>query len=828
MIKEFQNTAIMVGERNISYSQLLDYINLFSKYTPQNKGDKTLIFSENREGWIFAFFSVWQNKGVAVPVDASSTVSDVLYILKDCQPQCIWTSKQCLSVAQEAVKESGLDIQILLIDDYEQAACPQREGKLYIQEDDIFTAENKDMALIIYTSGTTGSPKGVMISYANLYANCHSVTVDVPIFDNTRRTLILLPLHHVLPLVGTVIMPILAGGGVAICPTLSGPDIMDTLVKGKIAIFVGVPRLWTTIYLGIKKKIDASPVARALFKLCEVAKSPKLSRFIFKAVHQKLGGNLTYCVSGGASLDTEVGNGLRTLGITMLEGYGMTETAPIISFTHPGDVIPGCVGLPMSTVDVKIVNGEICVKGPNVMLGYYNRPEETAQVIDKDGYVHTGDLGYLDELGRIHITGRSKEIIVLSNGKNIQPAELEFKLEKYDQYVKEVAVTQDGDMLRAIIVPQEEWAKNLSDQEVEEQLKRLVIEPYNLTVVNYKKLMSIFVYRGSLPRTKLDKLQRFKLKDLIKDAGKAEAQPTQQRAANETPEMKILREYIEEEKKVAVKPTSHIETDLAFDSLDCVGLEGFIERTFGVQMKSSTFAQYANVQEIANYIAQYKTRTEVENTDWQAILSSDTSYLNIASTWAIHTKVVKLMHEFLKKHNDLEVKGIENIPLEGQFIIAPNHQSAIDGNICVAGLNTQTLRNTYYYATEEHIQGYPLQLMARHNNVILMQHQNLKDSILRMAKVLRQGKNLVIFPEGRRTEDGKMQTFKKTFAILSKELNVPIVPVRIEGAYEAMPRGTKRLSKHKITVTYLPVVKPTSEQTYEQLSDQVRDTILAK
>ena len=140
-------------------------------------------------------------------------------------------------------------------------------------------------------------------------------------------------------------MPILAGGGVAICPTLSGPDIMDTLVRGKIAIFVGVPRLWTTIYLGIKKKIDASPVARALFKLCEVAKCPKLSRIIFKAVHQKLGGNLTYCVSGGASLDTEVGNGLRTLGITMLEGYGMTETAPIISFTHPGDVIPGCVGL---------------------------------------------------------------------------------------------------------------------------------------------------------------------------------------------------------------------------------------------------------------------------------------------------------------------------------------------------------------------------------------------------------------------------------------------------------------------------------------------------
>ncbi|MBR6170758.1 MAG: AMP-binding protein [Bacteroidaceae bacterium] len=828
MIKEYQNIAIMVGERNISYSQLLDYINLFSTYTPQGKGDKTLVFSENREGWIYAFFSIWQNKGVAVPVDASSTVSDVVYILKDCKPQCIWTSKERLSVAEEAVKESGMPIKILLIDDYEQVSCPQKEGKLYIQEDGIFTAENKEMALIIYTSGTTGSPKGVMISYANLYANCHSVTVDVPIFDSTRRTLILLPLHHVLPLVGTVIMPILAGGGVAICPTLSGPDIMDTLVKGKIAIFVGVPRLWTTIYLGIKKKIDASPVARALFKLCEVVNSPKLSRIIFKAVHQKLGGNLTYCVSGGASLDTEIGCGLRTLGITMLEGYGMTETAPIISFTRPGDVIPGCVGKPMSTVDVKIVNGEICVKGPNVMLGYYNRPEETAQVIDQDGYVHTGDLGYLDELGRIHITGRSKEIIVLSNGKNIQPAELEYKLEKYDQYVKEVAVTQDGDMLRAIIVPKEEWAANLSDAEVEEQLKRLVIEPYNLTVVNYKKVMSLSVFRGALPRTKLDKLQRFKLKDLIKDIDKAEAHPLEKPQTNETLEMKILRKYIEEEKKVIVKPTSHIETDLAFDSLDCVSLEGFIERTFGVQIKSGTFAQYANIQEIADYIAQYKTRSEVENIDWHSILSSDTSSLNIASTWRIHTKVVHLMHKFLRNHNDLEINGIENLPLGGQFIMAPNHQSAIDGNICTAGLSDYTLRNTYYYATEEHIKGYLLQLIARHNNVILMQHQNLKDSILRMAKVLKMGKNIVIFPEGARTHDGQMQTFKKTFAILSKELDIPIIPVRIEGAYEAMPRGTKHLGRNKITVTYLPVIKPTEDITYQQLSDKVRNAILGK
>ncbi len=834
MIKEFDNIAIMAGERQVSYKQLLDYINLYAQQTPKDTAEtrtadaigKTIIFSENRVGWIFAFFSVWQNRGIAVPVDASSMVDDLVYIMRDCKPSYIWTSREKLPIVNEAISIVGQDIKVLIINDYEEAECFPRGEKTEIEKDNIFVPENHTPALIIYTSGTTGSPKGVVLSYANLYANMYSVTYHVPIFRPDRRTLILLPLHHILPLVGTVVLPILGGGGVAICPSMSGPDIMETLAKGKIAIFVGVPRLWQTLYNGIKKKIDERAITRMLFNICAKVNNPALSRKVFGAVHKKLGGHLAYCVSGGAALDTEIGEGLRTLGITMLEGYGMSETAPIISFTRPGDVIPGCVGLPMPSEEVKIVDGEICVKGPNVMLGYYNRPEETAQVIDKDGFVHTGDLGFIDDLGRIHITGRSKEIIVLSNGKNVQPNEIEYKIEKYDDKVKEVAVTQDGDLLCAIIVPQDEWAKNLTDAEMEEILKRQVIEPYNRGVVNYKKIKSIIVYHGALPRTKLEKLQRFKLKDIIN--GQTIAAPAKEENVQEqamTKEYAILKQFIENEKKMTIKPTDNLETDLAFDSLDCVSLQGFVEQTFGIVIKADEFIKFENVQAIADHIAVRKTRSEMEETNWHSILAGDSSNLELP-TGSLVTTSESIFRLFLKVHNHLEIKGKENIPADGNFIIAPNHQTFLDGQICVAGLDNKALRDTYYYATEEHVRGAVVVYFANRLNIVRMERRNLKNSILKLGEVLKKGKNLVIFPEGRRTEDGNIGVFKKTFAILSKELQVPILPVRITGGYEAMPRGKKFPNTHKIVVEYLKPVMPEQNESYEQISDKVKSAIL--
>jgi len=822
---DLNKKAIIAKDHDVTYSELLQRVAQFARKTPKGKQTKTVIFSENREGWAYAFFSVWLNEGIAVPVDASSTAGDVAYILNDCKPDAVWVSKEREAVLGEAIKEASVETKVLIIDDYESLSLQEEQPCSILPWSALSEPDNNDTAIIIYTSGTTGSPKGVMLSYANLKANIHSVSYDVPIYSEKRRALVLLPLHHVLPLMGSLIAPLYMGGGIAISPSLSGPDIMDTLCRGQVGIMIGVPRLWQTLYAGIKKKIDQSPAARMLFTLCGVVKSRTFSRLVFGSVRKKMGGHIDYLVSGGAALDKEIGEGLRTLGLDVLEGYGMTETAPIIAFTRPGDIIPGCSGLPLPGVDCKLVDGELCVKGPNLMKGYYNRPEETAEVIDSDGYLHTGDLAEFDSVGRITITGRTKELIILSNGKNVQPSEIEYKLEKYDKLVKEAAVVQDGDKLRAIIVPQPSWASTLTDSEAAVALKRDVLEPYNRTVSAYKKIMSVLVYRGELPRTRLDKLQRFKLGDILKEGQGARSKEREAMPEPDFEEYLLLKRFIESEKGVKVNAADHVETDLALDSLDKISLQTFIENTFGTSVGVDEMPGFPSIEALARHVAAEKTKMEAEDVDWHQLLHAPVDNLPLPTAGFAYRFMSRLFKCFFRLYNSLTIKGQENIPAKGACIIAPNHQSYADGPLVLSGMPWSMLGEYFFYATEEHVRGDSRRNMAAKSNVIVMERANLKNSILKLAKVLREGHRVVIFPEGARTHDGQTVPFKKTFAILAKELDVPIVPVCISGAFDALPRGSAFMRPKHIDVTYLTPLNPTKENTYEELAQRTEEVI---
>ena len=832
---DLNKIAIIASKHDVTYGELLQRVAQFARKTPKGKETKTVIFSENREGWAYSFFSVWLNEGIAVPVDASSTASDVAYILNDCRPDAVWVSKEKEPVLREALSLlNSQEPSVFIIDDYEGLSLQDEPVTSILPWSALSEPDNSDTAVIIYTSGTTGSPKGVMLSYANLKANVNSVSYDVPIYTERRRALVLLPLHHVLPLMGSLIAPLYMGGGIAICPSLSGPDIMDTLQRGQVGIMIGVPRLWQTLYVGIKKKIDQSLVGRLLFALCSAAKCRPLSRLVFSSVRKKMGGHIDYCVSGGAALDKEIGEGLRTLGLDVLEGYGMTETAPIIAFTRPGDYIPGCSGLPLPGVECKLVDGELCVKGPNLMKGYYNRPEETQAVIDSNGYLHTGDLAQFDTVGRVTITGRTKEIIVLSNGKNVQPSEIEYKLEKYDKLVKEAAVVQDGDMLRAIIVPQPAWAATLTDSEVTARLKREVLEPYNMTVSAYKKIMSVLVYRGELPRTRLEKLQRYKLGAILKEEQGARSKEHERVPEPDSEEYRLIKNFIESEKGIKVHAADHIETDLALDSLDKVSLQSFIESTFGTSVSVEEMPGFPNVEALARHVAAQKTRMEAEDVDWHQLLNGPVDNLPLPTAGFAHRFVSRLFKGFFCLYNCLKIKGKENIPAKGACIIAPNHQSFADGPLVLSGIPWNEIGEYYFYATEEHVRGERRRRMAAKSNIIVMERANLKSSILKLAKVLREGHRVIIFPEGARTHDGGTVPFKKTFAILAKELAVPIIPVCIRGAYEALPRGSRFMRPKHIEVTYLPAIngarsmeQGAGELSYEELTKQTQDAIEA-
>lgn len=821
LINEYDNhVAIIAGENKISFDEMFRRITLFADHSPKTPGAKTIILSENREGWIYAMYGVFENKGIVVPVDATCTSHDIAYIINDCTPEAVWTSKKKYDLVAQGIKESGRELKINLIDNYEYAPLTDEQPALTEYAED-------DVALICYTSGTTGSPKGVMLTYKNMMANVRSVAVEVNIYNQDIRAIILLPLHHVLPLMGCVFVPMWTGGGVGISPSLTAPDIMKTLQDDHIGIMIGVPRLWQLLFNGIKKKLDSNPITKFMYWSCAKVGNRKFSKIIMSAVHKKMG-NVRFLISGGAPLDKDTAFGLKTLGFDLLEGYGMTETAPIITFTRPGCLIPGCAGQPMPSVEVKFVDGELCARGDNLMKGYYNRPQETADVIDSDGFIHTGDLGHMDEEGHVFITGRKKEILVTPGGKNINPVEIEFKLEKYDDYIKEVAVTLQGENLTAVIVPQDDIARSMTDEEIEQLMKEKVIQAYNTDTAPYKKIVSVYIYKGDLPRTKMEKLQRFKVQALV-ESGQHKAQRQDDFVEPSFEEYQVLKEYLLEEKKLdQVRPTDHLETDLGLDSLDKISLQGFLEQTFGLKITADDISKFKSVQELAEHVSDYKTRIEISQTDWKSLLKENTNSVKIPHMWWTGPVIAHTFGKFLKSHNGFTSKGLENIPVSGPYIIAPNHQSYMDGLIVPAVMSTKAISNSYFYAKSQHVREGWKKYLAGHHNIIIMDMSSLSESIQQLGEVLKTGHNLCIFPEGTRTKTGRVGQFKKTFAILSKELDIPVIPVAIKGAFEAMPKGSKKLGKHPIEVEFLPPMKPTAQQSYEDFANSVQQVIVEK
>jgi long-chain acyl-CoA synthetase len=812
IIQSGSKTALRIGEKAVSYSKLIQKTHLVSEKIA-NKQGRAIIFSENREAWTYAFLAVWNVGMVPVPVDFMSVAADVQYVLNDSKPSIIFSSEKCLPVLEKALQGTTLSPEIILLDSLEEPTTKQFPSELHLG------INPEDTAVIIYTSGTTGKSKGVMLSFKNLQANIDAVCSEIGIFTPDDRVLMLLPLHHILPLMGTLIMPLSVGCTIAMSPSMASEDIVRTLKDNKITMIIGVPRLYSSIRKGIMDKVAKSIVAKMLFAVASRVNSLKFSRIVFSSVHKKFGGSVKYMVSGGAALDTSVFKDFRTLGFEILEGYGMSEAAPMISFNHPGKTKQGSAGIVLSCVNAEIRDNEFVVSGPNVMQGYFEKPDETSEVI-KDGWLYTGDLGHIDENGFIYITGRKKEIMVLSNGKNINPSEIEEQLEAISPVIKEAGVFQDGDRIRAIIVPDNIKKQEFQIDNIEKYLLKEVIQVYNHSVVPYKMIVQLTVSEKELPRTRLGKIQRFLLPSMAVE----QTQQEQPQEEIRLEEYVMLKDYIKQEKKIDVKPNDHLIMNIGLDSLERVGLQVFIETSFGISIEMEQLTKFENILELSHYLHEHKKHTSIEFINWSNILKQKI-HLKLPSTWITSNIMVKMSHMFFKVFFRYKAKGAYHIP-QGPCIIVANHQSFLDGLFVAAHLKYSQMRKTFFYAKEKHVSNSFLKFLANRNNIIVMDlNNNLKESIQKMAEVLKTEKNLIIFPEGTRTKDGSLGDFKKTFAILSCELNVPVIPVSIHGAFEAMPRGRVFPTPfRRIKVDFLSPVYPGSH-SYESLSELVRSNI---
>ena len=804
------------NDKKINYTELVNNVKYYSEnVVTAGKDDFGLILMENRPEWIYTYFALWDRKAVPIALDSTSNGKEILYILEDSGPKFIICSDETEKNVKEAVSLYDKDqVTIINVDSH-----LIDENKMEIIKKGDFELENPEgdsIATMLYTSGTTGFPKGVMLTFNNLSSELEGLEKK-DLLEPTDQILALLPFHHVLPLTATVLIILKYQASIVFVKKIASKEILEALDKNNVTALVGVPRVFKLFYDGIKQQIDSKFITRTIYKLMTKIKSFKIRRKVFVKVHEKFGGELTFIVSGGAKLDPEIGEFYETLGIYVQEGYGLTETSPVIAVNTRKERKIGTVGKKLDNIEAKIVDEELWVKGPIVMKGYYNKPEKTAEVITEDGWFKTGDLASIDDEGYITIRGRRNSMIVLSNGKNIDPEKLENKvIEKSKKLIKELGVFGHNDKLVAIIVPDLLECRKQGITNIKAYIKNIV-EDYNLTVHNYEKILDYKLYEEELPKTRVGKLRRFMLPELYLKTNVKKKKVEE--PDNEV--YRLLKDYIKKLKGIEAQPEENLELEIGMDSLDIVEFFAYVENSFGIQLDEEKFSEISNLKSLSEYINEKATKIESGEVDWKKIIEAAPP-VEEKNRWA--TRVLRPLFDLtIKLYFRLKRVDRDKLSDKPQIFVS-NHQSFIDSLVLGSLLPAGILYNTIFLAIDWYFKKGILKLLVSHGNVVLIDiNKNIKKSVEEIAGNVKAGKNVLIFPEGARTKDGKVAEFKKVFAIIAKEHNVDVQCLGIKGAFEAYSRYMKFPKPKKIEVAVLEKFKP--EGTYDEIVEKARNII---
>lgn len=499
------------------------------------KDKRIAVISENRYEWGVVYLSVVAGTGIIVPLDKSLPDNEIESLIIRSGVEAIFYSNKYNDIMNKIKVEGNTKLKYFIsmdIDKEKDGILSQaeliREGKelLNAGNEKFLKAEidNEKMSIMLFTSGTTAMSKAVMLSHKNICANLKDITSVIKLYPEDRF-LSFLPLHHTFECTVGFLYPISIGGAIAFCDGIR--HIAENIKEYQITAMISVPILFEAMYKKVMKGIEKKG------KLETVQKGIKISnallkigidvrKKLFKEIHDTLGGKVRIFVSGGAALDPEAEKGFNDLGFTMYQGYGLTESSPVIAAEDDKYRRIGSIGKAFPSLDVKIDDpneegiGELLAKGPSIMLGYYDNEEATKETIDSEGWLHTGDLAKIDKNGYIFISGRKKFVIVLKNGKNIYPEELETLVNKIEG-IKESFVygkpEDDGDYkICAKIVYDKDIVKEIYKTEDEKELKEIIwqeIKKINKTMPAYKYIREISLTQKELIKTTTQKVKRF-------------------------------------------------------------------------------------------------------------------------------------------------------------------------------------------------------------------------------------------------------------------------------------------------------------------------------
>ncbi len=728
------------------------------------KGERVLIWAYNTPYWVAGFFGTQLLGAVAVPLNVASRGAFVKKIAQA-------TKTRFLLKSAPLAKPDGLAIRSFDLETL-QPAVATKLPRPQINE--------KDLAEIVYTSGTTGFPKGVMLTHKNILANLRSV---LPLVGLTKedRGLSILPLSHIFEQIAGMLAPLSCGVQVTYAGALNSINIRKNLVEDKITKMAAVPEFLRLIIKRLEEKAKEEgkkPLLDLLFKITPAIPSMRVRRLLFHQVLKRFGGYLGTIISGGAALDSEVGKKWEALGIYILQGYGTTEASPVISTNTYKDKKIASVGRPIPGVQVKIgEDGEILVRGKNIFQGYYKNPEKTREVFE-DGWYKTGDLGFFDRDGHLHIHGRKKYMIVTEAGENVYPEDIEFVLNKLpgaeDSCVVGLRVGEKQ-IIHAVLLGKE--IKNLEQ----------IISKANESLEVYQQVQDYSIWPfDDFPRTATKKVKRDEVLKYL--ATRKIASEELLPASTELVEKCLAK--ITSLPLSKISPEKKLVEDLKMDSLERVELVALIEEETGVIIDEAEIGPTTSVAHIKEWV-EHKIQKEerYEFKEW-----------SLLPTVVALRKVIQNIFLFpiTRYFAAIKREGEENlIDLSLPVLFYANHLSAIDPAVLLVALPGKIRKklaiataSDVIYADPKH-QKYEGIFSALFNIYPFSRTGQIKSSLEYTGRLLDRGFSILVFPEGRVSTSGKMQSLKEGAGFLAVEMGVGVVPVKIEGTQKIAPPGTE-------------------------------------
>ncbi len=819
---------------------------------------RVAILSENRPEWAVAYLGICAAGGIAVPLDPQISPAEWLRLLEDAEVHALFVSGMLLPKLEEGLRGTALHERVICFDETSPEESQARslaglidQGNRQSPAPVLPEIHPSDVMVIIYTSGTTGKPKGVMLTQENIISEITSGLTAITVTEDDVL-LCLLPLHHVFASVVNMLIPLYLGAQIVFADTLKRAEILAALEEAGISVMATVPQFFYLFHGRIEEELARKgPLARKLFRgllglnrFCLGRLRVNLGKLMFRSIHRAFGKRLWLFVSGGSAFDAKVARDFHDLGFTILQGYGLTETAGAATVTRVEDNVIGSVGHPLPGVEIVILDpgedgvGEVSIRGPVVMKGYYKDPQGTAQVM-REGWFLSGDLGWLDARKNLFITGRKKEVIVLPNGKNIYPDELEAHFEK-SPYIKEIAVVgladssrEGAEHLHAVVVPDFDRLKANRIANAREILRDEIARLSN-PLPHYKRLLSYQIQKGPLPRTTTLKIKRLEIKQAIESGKLQDTESAGAALSASASERELLDSAIGQEVLSCLRHSYHrdkpvsagmnLELDLGFDSMERVEFLASLEQALGLKLSEDFGAEIHTVRDLISGLQQQIGASAGGGSgtrqSWGAILSAES--LDREAEWQnsfsgtgpalLKWAVVRFLGLWFRILLRLKVRGLERLPHDGPYLLCPNHLSYLDALVMLAQLPNRVLQRVFFVGDSAFFANPFMRLVARVANVFPVDPDaHLLRAMKAGAHGLRSGRILGIFPEGSRSFDGRLGEFKKGAAILARELNVPMVPVAIRGTYEVWPRDRRRIRLHRVTVEFGAPIPPGEE-----------------